>query len=121
MGGRGRSSEDDNRQITIDRLNFHMEISTIRRVTEQLRARKKGLKGMEGGAGGAVHSGTLSLNKKCACCLHRSLPAHTEYNICPICDWIDDPSQNANPDLTQGSNPISLREARELWKVRQKS
>ena len=112
MGGRGRSSEDDNRQITIDRLNFHMEISTIRRVTEQLRARKKGLKGMEGGAGGAVHSGTLSLNKKCACCLHRSLPAHTEYNICPICDWIDDPSQNANPDLTQGSNPISLREAR---------
>lgn len=119
MGSRGRSAEDTNRQITMDHLILQAEISNIRREGEQLRAHRKGLEGTEGGAGGVVYSNLLT--KKCACCLHHSLPAHTEYNTCSICGWIDDPKQNANPDLTQGSNPISLREARKLWEARQKS
>lgn len=118
MGSRGRFAEDTNRQITMDQVILQTEISNIRCEGEQLRAHKKGLKGIEGGAGGVAHNNALT--KKCVCCLHRSLPAHTEYNTCPICGWIDDPKQNANPDLAQGSNPISLREARKLWVARQK-
>lgn len=117
MGGRGKRAKDTNRQVDLHRSALQSEISDIRRTGELLRAKMRGLKGTEGGSGVAAHSNTLT--KKCACCLHRSLPADILYAQCPVCGWIDDPLQNANPDLVEGRNPISLREAQKRWREQQ--
>lgn len=118
MGGRGKRSEDANDQVSIKRCVARTAIEDIRNESMQQRIKKKGMKGMEVGSG-AVSEQNHIAKKECACCFHRSLPAYSEYVTCPICEWIDDPIQNANPDLAPRSNLISLREARKKWKMQQ--
>jgi len=60
-------------------------------------------------------SSSPRLLKKCACCREYTLTAGTEYEVCSICGWIDDPYQNLNPKSIQGKNPISLVEARKRF------
>lgn len=117
MGSRGKRAKDTNRQTDLHRSVLQSELNDIMRTTELLRSKKRGLKGVEGSSGGSTLN--KALTKKCACCLHRSLPANTQYATCPICGWIDDPLQNANPDLVEGRNPISLREAQKRWQEQQ--
>lgn len=118
MGGRSKAPEDTNRQINLHHSLLQARIGEIRSAGDLLRARRQGMQGSEGGSGALMH-GNVAAGKKCACCLQRSLPAGTKYATCPICGWIDDPLQNANPDLMEGRNPISLREARRRWQERQ--
>jgi uncharacterized protein len=39
------------------------------------------------------------------------------YDICPRCDWEDDPVQRSNPDFPGGANRMSLKEARNAWRA----
>lgn len=54
----------------------------------------------------------------CACCGHkfRSQEANHTYEICPKCQWEDDPVQAKDPDFRCGANHESLNEAKQaLW------
>ena len=46
----------------------------------------------------------------CHCCRYRSLTAHGECNICPVCFWEDDGIQDLGK--VSASNHMTLREAR---------
>jgi hypothetical protein len=72
------------------------------------------LAGAGTGVGGAGGLGLPTRNKKCSCCGENSIPVRTEYTVCPVCGWIDDPYQNKHPDSLNGQNAISLKEAREI-------
>lgn len=58
--------------------------------------------------------------KACACCGNFCLSIQSEYAICPICGWQDDPEQNANPTLKNKSNKMSLEEAKVAYSQKQK-
>lgn len=73
------------------------------------------------GIGGAGGLGLPIKKKKCFCCGENSIPAKTEYTVCPICGWIDDPYQNKHLDSLDGENAISLKEAREIYKRKHSS
>ena len=109
MGGRGRSSGlDKHRQLTIDDTQRQYMIFDILKEGAQQRIAI----GMSGGNG---DSSSPRLLKKCACCKEYSITTGTEYETCPICDWIDDPFQNKNPDSLHGQNLLSLVEARKIY------
>lgn len=48
----------------------------------------------------------------CPCCGYKTLSAPPEgtYEICPVCNWEDDPVQLKDPDYKGGANTVSLRE-----------
>lgn len=48
----------------------------------------------------------------CPCC-ETSLV--TEYDICPVCGWENDPIQLAQPDYSGGANKMSLNEAKRVY------
>lgn len=56
------------------------------------------------------------MNKKliCPCCGNSSLEgdSYGHYEICPICNWEDDPIQHDNQDYSGGANVLSLNDAR---------
>jgi|GEM_PF-1179986 len=54
----------------------------------------------------------------CPCCEANVLTARGQYEICPICNWEDDPVQSADPEHAGGANKLSLRQAREAWQSR---
>jgi isopentenyldiphosphate isomerase len=51
----------------------------------------------------------------CPCCGYRTLSADQpgSYEICPVCDWMDDPVQFHNDDYVGDTNHVSLATARE--------
>lgn len=53
--------------------------------------------------------------KKCECCGFDTLPADSMFEVCPLCEWQDDPYQNEHPDYSGGANALSLNEYRETW------
>jgi len=40
------------------------------------------------------------------------------FEICPVCNWEDDPAQSADPNLSDGANALSLDAARTAWRRR---
>ncbi|HEY4057855.1 MAG TPA: CPCC family cysteine-rich protein [Kofleriaceae bacterium] len=48
----------------------------------------------------------------CACCGFLTMSEPGSYDICPVCWWEDDPTQNANAELRRGANAVCLREGR---------
>ncbi|CND52307.1 CPCC family cysteine-rich protein [Yersinia pseudotuberculosis] len=52
----------------------------------------------------------------CPCCEKHSFYERESYEICPVCNWEDDPVQSRKPDLAGGANQMSLNEAREAYK-----
>ena len=38
-----------------------------------------------------------------------------DYEICPMCNWEDDPVQRNDPSFAGGANALSLDEARRTW------
>jgi len=53
---------------------------------------------------------------KCACCEQNTLEIEDFYEVCPVCGWEDDSSQNETPDMAGGANQMSLNEAKEAYK-----
>lgn len=52
--------------------------------------------------------------RKCACCEYYTLEdVQGGFEICPVCFWEDDASQNSDPEFTGGANKVCLREAQE--------
>lgn len=39
------------------------------------------------------------------------------YDICPFCGWEDDDTQYINPEFEGGANDVSLKLARENYKI----
>ena len=108
MGGRVSVPSVTARQLhlnDVERQNIVAEI--IKDRTSQIATA-----GSEAGSGISLPQ----LLKKCACCKEYSLPVNTEFEICPICGWIDDPFQNKNPNSTIGRNPMSLVEAQRIYR-----
>ena len=104
MGGRGRSSGVDQKQIGMDMVLLTLDVERIKKEAAAIRASMDSF----GGSGGAP----TTKMKQCFCCEEYSIPAGTEYEICPICGWVDDKFQNKNPNSIEGRNAISLNEAR---------
>lgn len=53
----------------------------------------------------------------CPCCDEPVFEALGEYDICPNCNWEDDPSQSKNPDRGGGANKMSLNEAKKYMRM----
>jgi Cysteine-rich CPCC len=49
---------------------------------------------------------------ECPCCRQLTLDERGHYEICPKCNWEDDPIQEDKPDFEGGANRLSLNEAR---------
>lgn len=47
----------------------------------------------------------------CPCCGNKMISEPGNYEICPVCDWEDDPVQLSDPDLLGGENILSLLNA----------
>lgn len=56
----------------------------------------------------------------CPCCGSLTLSACGEYEICPVCNWEDDPVQAEDPDYSGGANVLSLKQARHNWEVKKR-
>ena len=53
--------------------------------------------------------------KPCPVCGFDTLRVDEIYDICPICDWEDDPIQNDDPDYWGGANKLSLNDYKKKW------
>lgn len=51
----------------------------------------------------------------CPCCGRRTLPERGTYELCPVCNWEDDPNQSRNPTSPDGANGLSLAAARKIF------
>lgn len=51
----------------------------------------------------------------CPCCGYRTLPEGRpgSYEVCPVCDWLDDPLQFGDEEFVSDTNHVTLAEARE--------
>lgn len=107
MGGRGRASGINIRQMTIEQYNEILEIQKIKERSTQIRER-----------GEVISKGSAPpiIYKRCYCCRNFTLPINSTYDTCPICGWIDDEYQNLHPDCLDGMNELSLNMAREKYK-----
>ena len=50
-----------------------------------------------------------SIENKCPCCGKASVE---EYEICPVCNWQNDPIQTLHPSMAGGANKMTLEEAK---------
>lgn len=53
----------------------------------------------------------------CPCCGTRTLRVRGAFEICPVCQWEDDPAQARDPQLAGGANGMSLSAARMHWQT----
>lgn len=53
--------------------------------------------------------------KICPVCKRYYFKEVNAFEICPICNWEDDPSQRKDPNLKGGANKLSLKEAIEVY------
>ncbi|HGH4687971.1 MULTISPECIES: CPCC family cysteine-rich protein [Enterobacter] len=58
----------------------------------------------------------IDLVHPCPCCGQYEFPEEGSYEICPVCNWEDDPVQAEDPDYRGGANVMSLNEAREAFR-----
>ena len=56
---------------------------------------------------------------QCPCCSYFTFEKELDgtFEICPVCYWEDDWSQNQNPNLTGGANEISLIQAKKNFLI----
>jgi hypothetical protein len=91
----------------MDMLILTRDVERIKQEADKIRA------SMDSSSGGG---GVATIMKQCFCCEEYSIPAGTEYEVCPICGWIDDKYQNRHLDSLDGKNSNSLNEAREKYR-----
>ncbi len=114
MGGRGAFAGGGNRQMD---MSTYLRRQEIAQILHQHDHRTKIISENTSAYGPSGGAGVLQRKwKQCQCCFHYSLPVFSDYEVCPICGWIDDPEQNADWDLTNKSNEMSLKEARHAWR-----
>ena len=53
---------------------------------------------------------------KCPVCGKYTFKKSGDYDICPVCEWENDPIQLANPDEDGGANDLSLNEYKKEYK-----
>lgn len=111
MGGRGASSGANPQQVTMEQYIMMNNVEKIRKETDAIRAT---MDKSDMGSGGKVSA--MPKKKKCSCCEEYTLPRHSQYAICDICGWIDDPFQNKHPDSLDGRNALALNQARKKYK-----
>ena len=116
MGGRGAFAGKSNAQMD---MRTYLQRQEIEHILLQHRKQQMSSESSGNKIGGSYGGLTEQKNKQkqCQCCFRYSLPPNSEFEVCTICGWIDDPNQNADPDLEVGSNPISLNEARRRWQA----
>lgn len=51
----------------------------------------------------------------CKCCGCAALDSADEYDICPVCCWEKDRTQESDPEYKGGANSVSLNEARKNY------
>ena len=51
----------------------------------------------------------------CPCCHKYEFSEVGSYEICPVCNWEDDPVQEEDPSYGGGANVMSLNEARKAY------
>jgi uncharacterized Zn finger protein (UPF0148 family) len=51
----------------------------------------------------------------CPVCGKHTFKDQDAYEICPVCDWEDDPVQRDDPDYKGGANRRSLNEHKTAW------
>ncbi|WP_137940359.1 CPCC family cysteine-rich protein [Chitinivorax sp. B] len=56
-------------------------------------------------------TGDVEVLEVCPCCSFRTLTSHGEYEICPLCKWEDDGTQNMK--VFSGVNRKTLQQARD--------
>ncbi|MDK9357365.1 MULTISPECIES: CPCC family cysteine-rich protein [Lelliottia] len=56
----------------------------------------------------------------CPRCGNKTIGEIGNYEICPVCDWEDDPVQSSDPDFPGGANTLSLLEARKEFLLKSK-
>ena len=47
-------------------------------------------------------------NRLCPCCKRYRFKENGKYEICPVCNWEDDPVQRKDHDYEGGANKLSL-------------
>lgn len=52
----------------------------------------------------------------CPVCGEYVFPERSSYDICTVCGWEDDESQERLSDMGGGANEMSLTEARRHWR-----
>ena len=109
MGGRGKISNYNPNQKTMDDYFLENRVSFIQCVASQIRDLYN-----ETSATGKTHNDLIQL-KKCHCCENKTLPINSQFAQCPLCGWIDDDYQNKHPGSNQGMNDLSLTDAKRVW------
>lgn len=56
----------------------------------------------------------------CLCCDAHVIHVRGAFEICPVCQWEDDPAQAKDPELAGGANGMSLSAARLDWEIKTK-
>ncbi|MGI6205517.1 MAG: CPCC family cysteine-rich protein [Anaerovoracaceae bacterium] len=57
---------------------------------------------------------------KCPVCGKYYFNARASFEICPVCNWENDPLQYDCPNEDGGANQMSLNQARAAWKKGEK-
>ena len=107
MGGRGGNLKFPKGQHSFREEKIRRDVEEILEKSEKKRA---SLNFQNEGVYSEVSS---NQKKKCACCGKYTIPVGTDYEICSICGWVDDPYQNQHPNSLNGKNPITLNQARQ--------
>ena len=55
------------------------------------------------------------LSDVCPVCGKYTFEYAGDFDICPVCNWEDEPLQLENPDEEDCTNHMSLNQAREAW------
>ena len=83
----------------------HFFDANVRRVYEDVKScRKNALTAFHSTMDGRVYY-------KCPCCKSAYFEKNGDYNICPVCNWENDKTQNADPEYRGGANSLCLNEA----------
>ena len=60
------------------------------------------------------------MNKNiCPCCERHEFKVDNNFEICPVCKWVDDGVQRDKPDLDGCGNTLSLNQFRKQWEDKQ--
>ena len=62
----------------------------------------------------------LSLPHMCPVCGKYEFPNGNTFRVCPVCDWMDDPVQEDEPDWDGCANNLSLNEYKKRWAEKNK-